>query len=196
MLADAIREVYPDGPDVLIGHSLGADTALALLQRQPDWARDVILEEPASVLAPEVCLAVAEGLGVDVVAVRDDRRRVIERVRQDHPGWVEEDVKWAVQGIAEMDAAPFAERFSALAHDERLRLHTPNRIVAAAPAAYVLAGDTQRSFLDGGSALSRVDREEIARRLPAGHVIAIDGGHCLHRDAPANWLAAVVSIID
>ncbi len=38
------------------------------------------------------------GLGEDVVAVRDDRRRVIERVRQDHPRWVEEDLPTVTLG--------------------------------------------------------------------------------------------------
>jgi hypothetical protein len=27
-------------------------------------------------------------------------------------------------------------------------------------------------------------------------LIGIDGGHCLHRDATAEWLAAVASITD
>jgi len=26
-------------------------------------------------------------------------------------------------------------------------------------------------------------------------VIALDGGHCLHRDAPGEWLAALAAII-
>jgi pimeloyl-ACP methyl ester carboxylesterase len=81
-LADAIREVYAGGPDVLIGHSLGTVTALGLLEHQPDWARTVILEEPAT-LAPELCLTVAESVVADVAAVRDDRRSVVERVTPD-----------------------------------------------------------------------------------------------------------------
>jgi hypothetical protein len=48
----------------------------------------------------------------------------------------------------------------------------------------------------GGGHHHRTDREELAQRLPAGHVIDIEGGHCLHRDAPADWLIAVDSIID
>jgi pimeloyl-ACP methyl ester carboxylesterase len=48
--------------------------------------------------------------------------------------------------------------------------------------------------MDGGSALGEADRDELDRRLPAGHVVAIEGGHCLHRDAPGAWLQAVRSI--
>jgi pimeloyl-ACP methyl ester carboxylesterase len=191
-LADAILDVHPAGPDVLIGHSLGTLTALALA----GWARTVILEEPASLLPPELCFAIAQGITTDFAAVRDHRDVVLERVRRDCPSWADEDVRWAVEGIAQMDAAPFVRRLIALAQDERLRFHTPDRIVATAPSAYVLAAEGDRPFLEGGSALRRSDREELARRLPPGHVIGIEGGHCLHRDAPDDWLTAVTSIID
>jgi pimeloyl-ACP methyl ester carboxylesterase len=193
-LADAIREVHPDGPDVLIGHSLGTVAAFGLLERDPGWAGTVILEEPASTLAPEVCLAAAEAVVADVAAVRADRQLVCERLRRDCPLWAEEDVHWAVEGIAQMDPAPFARRFTALAHDRDLQQQrTPDRIVSAAPSAYVLAGDPERPLHEGGSALGRADREELRRRLPPGHMVEIDGGHCLHRDAPDAWLAAVES---
>ena len=193
-LAAAIRAAVPDGPDVLVGHSLGAFTALALLARDPGWARVAILEEPASLLDCETCLALADGIEADVVSVRHDRRPVVDRVRREHPGWADEDVHWAVEGIAQMDAAPFARRLRRMAVDAGLRVPLPGRILAAAPDAHVLAGLSDRGFTDGGSALTAADRDELARRLPAGHVVAIEGGHCLHRDAPDDWLAAVRSI--
>jgi len=31
--------------------------------------------------------------------------------------------------------------------------------------------------------------------LPEGGVVALGGGHCLHRDVPDEWLAAVAAII-
>lgn len=195
-LADAIRDVHPVGPDVLIGHSLGTLTALALVGQLSGWARTVILEEPASLLPPELCFAIAQGLSADVAAVRDDRDGVVDRVRSSAPNWADEDVQWAVEGIAQMDPAPFVRRLIAVAQDERLRFHTPDRIVAIEPSAFVLAATGDRPFLEGGSVLRRSDREELARRLPPGHVIEIEGGHCLHRDAPAEWLSAVTSIID
>ena len=116
-LAQAILEVYPDGPDVLIGHSLGAITALALLERERGWARTVILEEPASSLAPEALVGLAASITADVAAVRQDREAVVERVRRDCPRWADEDVHWAVQGIAELDPEPFVRHLIALAHD-------------------------------------------------------------------------------
>jgi pimeloyl-ACP methyl ester carboxylesterase len=194
-LAAAIRAVHPDGPDALLGHSLGVLTVLALLEHDPGWAPTVILEDPPSVFDADACLALADGIVADVAAVRADHAAVVARVRGEQPAWADEDVHWAVQGIAEMDPEPFARLLRAVAHDERLRRPTPDRVLAAAPAAHVLAARSRRPFLDGGSALSDADREALARRLPAGHVVDIRGGHCLHRDAPHEWLAAVRAIL-
>jgi len=194
-LAAAVREVHPQRPDVLIGHSLGTVTALGLLEADPGWAATVILEEPPSRLAPDACRTLADGIVADVDAVRADRRAIVDRVRRECPRWDDEDVHWAVQGIAEMDPGPFARWLRALAADASLRPATPDRIGTVAPRAHVLAAVGDRSLLDGGSALAAPDREALEARLLRGHVIGIEGGHCLHRDAPDAWLAAVGAII-
>ena len=193
-LAAAVLEFHPEEPDVLIGHSLGTLAALGLLERQPGWAGTVILEEPPSVLAPDLCLGMAESITADAAAVREDRAGLIERVRRENPRWADEDVRWAVEGIDEMDPAPFARRLRALAEEED-QVGAPDRILAAAPTPYVIAATSERPLLDGGSALNRADRAELAHRLPAGHLVELDGGHCLHRDAPAEWLAAVTAML-
>jgi pimeloyl-ACP methyl ester carboxylesterase len=101
----------------------------------------------------------------------------------------------AVEGIAQMQPAPFADWLRRLARDAALGVPLPERVLGAAPEAHVLAGRSGRSFMDGGSALRDADRDELARRLPAGHVVDIEGGHCLHRDAPDAWLRAVRAIV-
>jgi pimeloyl-ACP methyl ester carboxylesterase len=192
-LAAAVLELHPEAPDVLIGHSLGTVAAIGLLEREPGWARAVILEEPPSRLASELCLGMAESITADAAAVREDRAGLTERIRQEQPRWADEDVYWAVEGIAEMDPVPFARWLRALAEEQPAG--TPQRILAAEPAPYVIAATSERPLLDGGSALSRADRAELMHRLPAGHVVELDGGHCLHRDAPAEWLAAVAAVL-
>jgi pimeloyl-ACP methyl ester carboxylesterase len=167
--------------------------ALGLLERQPGWAGTVILEEPPSVLTPELCLGMAESITADAAAVREDRAGLTERIRREQPRWADEDVYWAVEGIAEMDPVPFARWLRALA--EEGSVGTPERMLAVEPPPYVIAATSERPLLDGGSALSRADRAELAHRLPAGHVVELEGGHCLHRDAPAEWLAAVAAVL-
>ena len=193
-LAAAVLEVHPEAPDVLIGHSLGTVAAIGLLEREPGWAGTVILEEPPSRLAPELCLSMAESITADAAAVREDRAGLTERIRGEQPRWADEDVYWAVEGIAEMDPVPFARRLRELAEEDD-QVGTPARILAADPTPYVIAASSERPLLDGGSALSRADRAELARRLPAGQLVELDGGHCLHRDAPAEWLAAVAAML-
>jgi pimeloyl-ACP methyl ester carboxylesterase len=193
-LAAAVLEVHPEEPDVLIGHSLGTVAAIGLLERQPGWAGTAILEEPPSRLAPAVYLGMAESITADFEAVRADRAGLVERVRRESPRWADEDVHWAVEGIAEMDPVPFARWLRARA-EEPDPVGTPERILAAVPTPYVLAASSERPLLDGGSALSPADRGELERRLPAGHLVGLDGGHCLHRDAPAEWLAAVEAVL-
>jgi pimeloyl-ACP methyl ester carboxylesterase len=136
----------------------------------------------------------AESITADAAAVRKDRAALVERIRRESPRWADEDVFWAVEGIAEMDPAPFARGLRALASapDEE---SAADRILAGSPAPYVLAASSERPLLDGGSALGHADRAELARRLPAGHLVELDGGHCLHRDAPAEWLAAVAAML-
>jgi len=192
-LAAAVLEVHPEAPDVLIGHSLGTVAAIGLLEREPGWAGTVILDEPPSRLAPELCLGMAESVTADAAAVREDRAGLTERIRREQPRWADEDVYWSVEGIAEMGPVPFARWLRALAAEEPAG--TPERILAAEPTPYVIAASSERTLLDGGSALSRGDRAELAHRLPAGHVVELDGGHCLHRDAVAEWLAAVAAVL-
>ena len=132
----------------------------------------------------------------DVDAVRADRRAVVDRVRRECPRWDGEDVHWAVQGIAEMDPGPFARWLRALAGDEGLRTATPDRIGAVAPE----RPRPRRRSASGrcstaGRRWPRPTARPSRRRLPPGHVIGIAGGHCLHRDAPDEWLAAVEAII-
>ena len=127
--------------------------------------------------------------------MRADPAPVVARVRRDRPAWDDRDVHWAVQGIAEEWTRRRSPGGCAPSTHEA-RVPVPDRVVAAAPAAHVLAATGGRAFLDGGSALSAADREALARRLPPAHVVEIAGGHCLHRDAPDAWLAAVGAILD
>lgn len=42
-----------------------------------------------------------------------------------------------------------------------------------------------------GSALTGDARTGVRNALPAGRFVELPGGHCLHRDRPDQWLAAV-----
>ena len=52
-------------------------------------------------------------------------------------------------------------------------------------------------FLEaGGSALRDPHRRAVRAQLPPERFVVLDGGHCLHRDQPERWLAAVDAFAD
>lgn len=111
ILVDAVLAAVPGRPQVLVGHSLGAVTALALLAREPGWVKVVVLEDPPCIgeFAPEAFTGlVAAGVRADAAAVRANRAAVVSRIREDCPRWAEEDVEHAVRGIERMNGEAFA----------------------------------------------------------------------------------------
>jgi pimeloyl-ACP methyl ester carboxylesterase len=93
-----------------------------------------------------------------------------------------------VRGIEEADA-----RAIVAALDGALRWDLEALLAGAGVPALVLAApDARGSFpRDPGSALRGGDREAVRAALAPDRFVVIDGGHCLHRDDPAGWVAAV-----
>lgn len=193
ILVDAVLAAVPERPHVLVGHSLGAVTALALLASKPGWAEVVVLEDPPCIgeLAPEAFTGmVAAGVRADTAAVRADRSAVVARIREDCPRWTEEDVEYSVRGIERMNGEAFATWLESTG-PENDAFNTVARVLEAHPTPHVLVARSPKSFFEGGSAVADHDREVLRGKLPQGHLVEIDGGHCLHRDAPDAWLDAV-----
>jgi pimeloyl-ACP methyl ester carboxylesterase len=193
-LVDAVLDAVPERPRVLLGHSLGAVTTLALLDREPGWADVVVLEDPP---CPELPLTdfrslVGAAVRSDAAAVVQDRAAVVRRIRADCPRWAGEDVEQAVRGIERMDAEAFATWLVRSDLDEGG--DTVERVLVVRPTPHVLVARSPKAFFEGGSAVAEHARERLRDRLPTGHLVEIDGGHCLHRDAPDAWLDAVERI--
>jgi pimeloyl-ACP methyl ester carboxylesterase len=176
----ALAERLPDRVDLLVGHSLGAVAALALAVRRPDTMRALVLEDPPGALADGERYLLSLAVEADGELVTEDRAVLVDRERTANPGWAERDVTNYVDGIAAADAPAIAAALRA-----PLRADLPALVAAAPVPLLVLAGTAVR-----GSAL-RGDRSAVRELLPPGRFVELDGGHCLHRDQPAQWLAAV-----
>jgi pimeloyl-ACP methyl ester carboxylesterase len=187
-LVDSVTAQVPGPVDLLVGHSMGAATAISTLARQPDFARAVVLEDPPGGL-PGLSEQLARGIERDADVARLDRDRLVRRSRGDHPDWATEDVEYDVRGIEEADAAAVAAGLRT-----GLRSWDIPALVGAAtvPVLVLAAPDTGGQDPDRpGSALTGEARAGVRAALPADRFVELPGGHCLHRDLPERWLAAV-----
>ncbi|HEY6748354.1 MAG TPA: alpha/beta hydrolase [Mycobacteriales bacterium] len=179
-LVDSVTAQVGGPVDLLVGHSMGAATAISTVVRQPGFARAVVLEDPPGGMA-RGSDELAHGVELDADIARRDRERLVRRSRADHPGWAPDDVEQDVRGIEQADA-------SAVAAGLRAGLRgwdVPALVRAATVPVLVLAATGP------GSALAGAARDGVRAAVPADRFVELPGGHCLHRDLPAQWLAAV-----
>jgi len=187
LVARLVQEA-PDRVDLLVGHSLGAVTAAVALARHPDLAGAAVLEDPPG--GPGVdARELADGVERDARDVRLDRGRLLQRSAEEHPGWAPEDIEHDVRGIEEAQTGSIAGGLRG-----QLRTWDLPALVAAVPVrvpVLVLAGAPDR-----GGVLTEPVRSAVRGLLLAGRFVDLPGGHCLHRDLPDAWLAAVTAFAD
>ena len=191
-LVDSVTAQVAGPVDLLIGHSMGAATAISAVARRPGLARAVVLEDPPDGLRfPSERLA--NGVELDADIARLDRDRLVRRSRADHQGWAPEDIEQDVRGIEQADATAVAAGIRA-----GLRSWDIPALVAAVsvpvpvPVMVLVAPDTGGRDPDlPGSALTGEVRAAVRAAVPPDRFVELPGGHCLHRDVPREWLAAV-----
>jgi pimeloyl-ACP methyl ester carboxylesterase len=182
------------GPvDLLVGHSLGGIVAASLAGQDPGAARAVVLEDPPGRLGDGGAEALAAGVEAAArLVAQADRERLVRQEREANPAWADEDVQHSLGGIAAADSAAVAAGLRG-----RLAWDLPALVAAVPVPLLVLAGRAGDDFLEGqGSALQGPDREAVRAALAPDRFVALDGGHCLHRDLPGRWLAAVGGFAD
>ena len=187
-LVDSVTAQVVGPVDLLVGHSMGAATAISTVARRPGFARAVVLEDPPGGTGGSA-ERLARGVELDADIARLDRDRLVRRSRADHPTWAPQDVEQDVRGIEEADATAVAAGLRS-----GLRGWDIPALVAAvdAPVLVLVAPDSRGRDPDRpGSALSGDARAGVRAALPLERFVELPGGHCLHRDLPQEWLAAV-----
>lgn len=192
MVADAAGVLEQLGdPAVVVGHSLGGAVALAAAVRRPELVRALVLEDPAP-LGPgdpqrdpsrgEEFLA---GLKTSIEA-RDDEELFRVR-RKAHPDWPEDEL--LVTGTAERQV----DREYLANGDFKPTTRWPELFGEVRVPTLVVTGDQ----LDEVCITEPVERGITEIGNPRIDIVRVPGAaHCIRREQPEAYYAAVDSFLD
>jgi N-formylmaleamate deformylase len=186
-LAWVLRELRLERP-VLLGHSLGALTAMALAGLHPDLPAAILLEDPPPLWlhdgpTPDD-VALSRSIAAGIVSVkrltRDELRR---EVTAQNPAWPEAEIEPWIEA-----KKAFNLRAVPLATPEHLAAFDVRSVLGAITCPVtVLHGDPLR-----GSMSTVADLEVLRTLVPQLEVVHIPGaGHSIRRDQQARYLEAV-----
>lgn len=186
-LACVVRELGLERP-MILGHSLGAVTALALAGLYPDLPAAIVLEDPPPLWRHEGPMpddaALSRSIAAGIISMkrlgRDELRR--EVVAQ-NPAWPEAEIgPWVEAKLA------FSLRAVPLATPEHLASFDIRSVLGAITCPVtVLHGDALR-----GSMATVADLEILRTLVPQVKTVHIAGaGHSIRRDQPERYLHAV-----
>ena len=207
---DAIlRAVVPEGPIVLVGHSMGGMTIMALAERNPKLFRERIVG--VSLLCTSAGDVMAGGLKQAVLSHRNPTVNVLGRIAHWQPAFADRvrraagNVIWAfVQGLSFgdrstdpalvnlVDSTIAATPLDALTSFANT-LSTHNRRAA-------LAGLSQCEVLVAGGTRDRMipyeHSELIAAEMPHAELLPLEGaGHMAMLEQPGEYDAALLELL-
>jgi len=169
-----------EGVDVLLGHSLGALTALKLCEDHGLPARRIVLEDPpgpASSDREEIARSIEE----DAAEARRDPEAFKRKRRAENPAWADEDVENGLANMLDCDAGPVATLVR-----RGLRYDLVAQAGALDAPTLLLLGSKDRDTMLRGE-----ERESVAGALRMGRTVALDAGHNVHRDAFEGYVGAL-----
>jgi len=167
--------------DVLIGHSLGAAVVLDLVDRRPELARRVVLEDPPGGDRAQDH-AFQERLKREAAAAHERPEAEIARALAENPTWLEEDARQNVEGQQRCDIAGVTASIR-----RGMGSHVPDRVpTLTVPALYLLATE-ERSAINGEQ------RARLVAGVPPGsQAVEIASGHTIHRDRFEEYMAVLL----
>jgi len=160
--------------DVVIGHSIGGANIVHASALEPDWARRLVLIDPALATTPE------DRAEIRTRQVHNNHTLTVEKQSADNPHWDQRDIETSVS--AQRSADEFALVRSCDDNpdwdvlDETIGLTVPTLVFQGDPA--IVARYTNEHAARIESANPRVTRVMIAGT-----------GHNVHRDAPDRLCA-------
>lgn len=164
--------------DAVIGHSIGAASAVVAAAADRDWTKKLILIDPALTLDAERKKMVIEGQ----LYAHDHLTE--EEVQRENPHWHALDIEQRVRSSRQ--AARFALERSVLdnadwdTEQDTITIATPTLVIGGDPAVdSMFTGDYAQRVLEANPNIS--------------HTIISGAGHSPHRDKPQETLDAIFS---
>jgi pimeloyl-ACP methyl ester carboxylesterase len=183
-LAGLIRELKLDRP-ILMGHSMGSSSVARFAAKYPDVPRAVILEDPGLVRATPAAGAPAQTPEQRRAAIlaRNNmtEQELVAGCMKNSPKWGQSECEFWAPSKRRHHPATVASVPSALPPIGELfpKITAPTLIVKA---------DAQGDL--------RKQNEEIARRLPRGKVVHIEGaGHNVRRENKAQTIEVMKAFL-
>jgi pimeloyl-ACP methyl ester carboxylesterase len=102
-LARDVLEQLPGPVDLVVGHSLGAITALTAAQIAPGYTRALVIEDPPGLSAGLDLNQIADQMTTTVQATRADPTAAVEADLRQHPTWSAIDASNSVQNRLRLD---------------------------------------------------------------------------------------------
>jgi pimeloyl-ACP methyl ester carboxylesterase len=160
-----------EGANVLLGHSLGALTALRLCEERGDLVERLVLEEPPGLEGADL-KEVAGMVESDVSRARGAPEQMKRERLEENPSWSEEDAANNIASLRDCDAGPISEMMrNDLDYDLSALIGS-----IELPTLLILGSEAR------GSALPEPERTAVENVLRRGRVEVFDVGHGVHRE--------------
>ncbi len=172
----------------ILGHSLGALIALIWASDRPARAAALVLEDPSLHVEPEILGAFDGWQQLAALSPLE----AAAWYKQEYPDWSDEDCLRRAETITSVAPGVFSELRSAteqaLANGTTDRMSLLSSIESPALLVY---GKPEL-----GSMMFPDDARRFVETIPHGHAVYVsNAGHSIHRDAPEEFLAAVVPFL-
>lgn len=189
--AVAVLEQVANGPALLWGHSMGAETAARVAVARPDLVRALVLEDPPFPDVPIEPAAEGDPYREAFVSLIRRFKEADPEERsaialEANPAWhVDEREPWAAAKVA-FDLSAMAILDGGLGGDWR------EAVAALSPPVLLVTGDPRR-----GAIVTPEGAAEVVALAADARVASIAGtGHSVHREALEDVLDAVVPFLE
>jgi pimeloyl-ACP methyl ester carboxylesterase len=175
-----VRPLEGDSWDLVIGHSIGAASAVVASYSEPGWVKKLVLLDPALLLGEERKEMVRAG------QLHGHDHLTEEEIRRDSPHWHPLDIELKLW--SHRTASRFAVEHAVLDNPnwdvvaEAKKVSVPTLIIGGDPAV--------DSMFTGEHA------DDVLGANPQLSLVVIEGaGHSVHRDRPAETIRAIIDFV-